>query len=86
MAASTKWDKAFLADLLERVGSTFLGALLTVLTVTGSTLVDWSNGQVVWAILGVPTLVSLVKGLLANLANGESGASALPSPPGPQVD
>lgn len=80
-----KWSKAFWVDLAERVGATFLGALLTVLTVTGSTPVDWTDGTVVWTILGVPTLVSLIKGLLANLADAESGASLVPAPPGPEV-
>jgi hypothetical protein len=81
----TMQDKAFARDLGERVAATFLGALLTVLTVTGSTSVDWSDGAVVWAILGVPTLTSLVKGLLAHLASPESGASALPAPEGPEI-
>lgn len=71
-----KWGQAYWADLAERVGSTFLGALLTVLTVTGSTPVDWSDAGVVWAILGVPTLVSLVKGLLANMAGPDYTPSA----------
>lgn len=79
----SKWSKTFWVDLTERVGATFLGALLTVLTVTGSTPIDWNDAQVVWTILGVPTAVSLIKGLLANLADPESGASLAPHPPGP---
>lgn len=80
-----KWSTRFFADLAERVGATFLGALLTAMTVTGGTPVDWSDGKVIWAILGVPTLFSLIKGLLANLGDPESGASLLPAPPGPEV-
>lgn len=82
---TNKWSKEFWVDLAERVGSTFVGALLTALTVTGATPVDWSDGQIVWTILGLPTLVSLLKGLAANLADPESGASLIPFPPGPEV-
>lgn len=81
---SSKWNARFWQDLGERVLATFLGALLSTALVTGTTGIDWSDGKVVWLTLGVPTLVSLVKGLLANLANGETGASLLPEP-GPEV-
>lgn len=77
MQKNSKWGKAYWADLAERVGSTFLGALLTALTVTGSTPVDWSDGQIVWSILGVPTLVSLIKGLLSNTRGVEPTASVV---------
>ena len=79
------WNKEFALDLFERVASTFLAALLGAITQTGTTPVDWSDGQAMWAVLGVPTAVSLIKGLLANMANGESGASLLPTPPGPDL-
>jgi hypothetical protein len=36
-----------------------------------------------WPVLILPTLVSLIKGLLANMVEPRSGASMLPSPPGP---
>lgn len=81
-----KWDREFAADLAERVGATFLGALTTALVATGTDAVDWTDGKIVWAILGVPTLFSLIKGLSANIANGDSGASLLPVPPGPDVN
>lgn len=81
----SKWSKAFWADLGERVLSTFLQALLGTAVLTGTTPVDWSDGKAIWATLGVPTALSLVKGLLANMANPESGPSLLPSPPAPEV-
>lgn len=77
-----KWSKRFWSDLAERVGATLVGALLTLLTANG---VANLTPELAWTILGVPTLVSLLKGLLANLTNPESGASALPAPPGPDV-
>jgi hypothetical protein len=36
-------------------------------------------------VIGVPVVVSLLKGIMANLANPESGPSLLPSPPAPDV-
>lgn len=81
-----RWSRRYFADLAERVLSTFLAALLGAITLTGATPVDWSDSRAMWAVLGVPTVVTLIKGLLANLANAESGASALPSPPGPDID
>lgn len=82
-----KWSKNFWIDLAERVGATLVGAFLTALTVTGATPVDWTDGKVVWAILGVPTLVALLKGLLANLGDPSTGASLVPaSAHGPNVN
>lgn len=70
-----KWGKKYWTDLAERVGSTFVGALLGAITVTGTTPVDWSDEKVVWAILGVPTMVSLLKGLLVNFGGDAPTAS-----------
>lgn len=83
MATTNKWSKAFFVDLGERVGATFLGALLTVFTATETTPLDWTDGQAVWTLLGVPVLFALIKGLLANIKDPESGASFVNAPPGP---
>jgi len=69
--ASNKWGKRYWGDLGERVGSTFLGALLGTITLTSSTPVDWGDQKAIWATLGVPTAVSLIKGLLRNMATDE---------------
>lgn len=70
-----KWGPAYWADLGERVGATLVGALITALTVTGTTPVNWSDGDVVWAIIGLPTLVALLKGLLVNFGGSDPTAS-----------
>lgn len=81
-----KWSKSFWVDLAERVGATFVGALLALITTAANTSIEWDNPAYFWPILGVPTVVSLLKGLLANLAAPETGASLVPnSPPGPEV-
>lgn len=74
---SSKWNRKYWTDLGERVGSTFVGALFGAFTVTGTTPVDWSDEKVMWAILGVPTVVSLLKGLLVNLGGSEPTASVV---------
>ena len=81
----SKWSKTYWSDLAERVGSTFIQALIGCLVLTGATPVDWSDGKAVWAVLGVPTLLALLKGLLANMVNPDSGPSVLPAPPAPEV-
>lgn len=82
---TSKWSRRFWSDLAERVGATFLGALLSLI-VMDNVLEgpDWDT--TLWPIVVLPTAVSLIKGLLANLANSESGASLLPAPPGPDID
>lgn len=80
----SKWSKTFWADLAERVGSTAIGALLAV--IAGSQAGAIPNDPAAWwAVIGVPTVVSLLKGLAANMADPESGPSLLPAPPAPPV-
>jgi hypothetical protein len=79
-----KWSKTYWADLAERVGATAVGALLAV--VAGSTSGAIPNDPAVWwSVVGVPVVVSLLKGLLANMVDDESGPSLLPAPPAPDV-
>jgi hypothetical protein len=85
MGTKNKWSREYWADLAERVGATAIGALLAV--VAGSTSGAIPNDPAVWwSMIGVPVVVSLLKGLLANMADGESGPSLLPAPPAPPVD
>lgn len=80
----SKWSRTFWADLAERVGATAIGALLAVLAGSQAGAIP-NNPAAWWAVIGVPTVVSLLKGLLANLANPESGPSLLPAPPAPEI-
>lgn len=82
---ASKWSKTFWADLAERVGMTAIGALLGMLTGSASGAFP-NDPHVWWAVIGVPTAVSLLKGLAANMADPESGPSLLPAPPAPPVD
>jgi len=72
----SKWNKAYWQDLGERVASTEIGALLTTSVLAGATPINWSDGKVVWATLGVPPAVALAKGLLVNLGGSGSSPSA----------
>lgn len=80
----SKWNSTFFSDLGERVGATFLGAILGLVTLSATEAVAWTDWSYLWPIVGVPTLVSLIKGVLANMAAPDSGASAIP--PGPRVE
>ena len=78
-----KWGKRFWSDLAERVGSVLGYGIVVLLTTSNITDVDPEVG---WTIVGLPTALAFLKGLLANAAHPESGASLLPSPPGPEVN
>lgn len=81
-----KWSKRFWLDLLERVGSVFLYSVLTFLTTTGVADIKGVDFAELWPVLFLPGVLSLIKGLLANMASPESGASILPAPPGPVIE
>lgn len=77
------WSGTFWADLGERVASTAVYGAITLLTANSVTDMTPELG---WTIVGLPTVLSLLKGLAANLKSSESGPSLLPSPPAPVVD
>lgn len=86
VATSTKWTKKFAVDLIERVFSTALYGLIVMLTADSTGAVSGSPQQW-WLVVGLPTALALVKGVLANMASPETGASLVPeSPPGPKVN
>ena len=85
MAPKNRWSGQFWADLAERVGSTAIYGLIAVLTGDATGAIS-NDPKVWWAVVGLPTALSLLKGLLANMAGPDSGPSLLPSPPAPEVD
>lgn len=84
MSTKSKWSKSYWSDLAERVGATAIGALIAALSGAWAGAIP-NDPAVWWVVIGAPTLFSLLKGLLANLADAESGPSLLPSPPAPPV-
>jgi hypothetical protein len=80
----SKWSSGYWADLGERTASTAGYGVITMLTANASGAVS-GDAEQWWLVVGLPTALSLLKGLLANLKDSESGASLLPSPPGPDV-
>lgn len=71
-----KWGKAYWADLGERVGSSAIGGVLTMITADASGAISGSAQQW-WLIVGVPAAVSALKGLLVNLGGNEPSASVV---------
>lgn len=79
------WSGTFWADLGERVASSALGGVLAMITADAAGVADYSV-RAWWVLAGIPAATSLVKGLLANLKDSESGPSLLPAPPAPPVN
>lgn len=78
---ASKWNKTYLADLAERVVSTFIVTLIPMWVTAGNVAhLDFVNAL---EVAGSAAGLSLLKGLLANMVTPESGPSALPSPPAP---
>lgn len=69
---SGKWSKAYFADLTERVGASAVGGALTMVGLTSLTDLTW---EYTWVVVGVPTVTSLLKGLLVNLGGVAPTAS-----------
>lgn len=72
----TKWNKAFWADLAERVGSTALYGVIAMLTADASGVIS-GDPQQWWAIVGLPAALSALKGVLANMASEKTSASVV---------
>ena len=80
-----KWSATYWADLGERVVTTAIYGVIAMLTADASGVVSGDPRQW-WVVVGLPAVLALLKGLLANMAQPEGGPSALPAPPAPGVD
>lgn len=81
--SKSRWSGTFWADLAERTISTAIYGVITLLTANAVTDLTPELG---WTIVGLPTVLALLKGLAANFADAESGPSLLPAPPAPVVE
>lgn len=79
-----KWSTSYWADLGERAGRVLVYGLITMLTADGTGAVSGSPKQW-WLVVVMPAVLSVLTSLSANLADSVSGASLLPSPPGPVI-
>lgn len=81
----SKWNRTFLADLGERTASTAGYGAITMLTADASGAIS-GNPQQWWLVVGLPTALCVLKGLLANMSAPASGASLLAAPPAVNVN
>jgi hypothetical protein len=72
------WGPAYWIDLGERVASTAVYGAITLVTASS---VQHLSSSLAWTIVGLPTALSLLKGLAANLSSPNTGAALLPTPP-----
>jgi hypothetical protein len=77
-----KWSTSYWSDLGERAGRVLVYGLITMLTADSTGAVSGSPKQW-WLVVVLPAALSVLTSLGANLADSVSGASLLPSPPGP---
>lgn len=71
-----KWGRKYWKDLGERTGATLIGALITMLTADASGVIS-GNPQQWWLIVGLPTVLSGLKGLLVNFGGTQPTASVV---------
>ncbi len=65
MAKTSKWNRRFWIDLGERVSTTFLYGVITI--ISGSKL-HFSREEII-SIVMIPVILSLAKGLLKNMTS-----------------
>lgn len=60
-----KWRKAFWADLAERTLSALCFGILALVAGRAVTAITWT---LAWSLVALPTILTFLKGLIANLA------------------
>jgi hypothetical protein len=73
---ANKWTKDWAVDTGERVGTTGLYGLTTMITADATGTVS-GDAQQWWLIVGLPMALSLIKCLLMNLRGAEPTASVV---------
>jgi hypothetical protein len=73
---ASKWSQAWMVDTGERVGTTGLYGVTTMITADATGVVS-GDMQQWWLIVGLPMVLSLIKCLLVNLQGTEPTASAV---------
>jgi len=73
----SKWNGAWAEDTAERVGTTAIYGLITMITADQTGAVS-GDPQQWWLVIGVPSLLSLLKCTLANMRGG-SGDGGTPT-------
>lgn len=81
---AARWTREFWRDLGERVATTAVYGLIVMLTADASGAIS-GDPQQWWLIVGLPTVLALLKGVLAGIKDPETGASLLSDPP-PRVE
>lgn len=74
MGTDSKWGTKYWADLAERVGSTALYGIATVITMDNA-LEGPDFDTTLWPVVVLPTALSLIKGLLVNMKGPEPSPS-----------
>jgi hypothetical protein len=69
-----KWNGKFWQGFGERVGASAVGGVLTMVTADATGVADYSQ-RAWWVLVGIPTVTSICKGLLANLKGDQPSPS-----------
>jgi len=59
-----KWGSAYWSDVLERVLSTLIYGVITLITTVNVTSLTWEQA---WPVVVLPTVLSFLKAILSNL-------------------
>lgn len=66
---ANKWNGKFFSDLADREIATAGGSIIAVLTATGANTIP-SDPKVWWTLVGIPVIVTFLKGVVMNAASG----------------
>lgn len=73
---TNKWGRAYWTDLGERVGASAVGGALTMIAADSAGVADYAP-EAWWLLVGIPSVTSLLKGLLVNFGGTQPTASVV---------